>query len=391
MVSLKLKSKDLENKLGDMINGKNKSIKPQYDDTDKSSPPSKKNQYVVGDIKKYSDFIDLLSKKQNSWIIENENFITYGMKVINELSNDLKNYKDNEVIKENHIRKISFIYKRIYYAFDDASKKNFMTMKKFFVDNRSIIKRIMSYIFDNQKKKDFDFTISSKYSDLNKKVNLINDNYNFLLLKNLSGLNTEALLLLDDEKSGEIKTANELVNKNIESRFDKLKSFVNLNYSFLDMILNTQFYTLYIIKIIRCLFNYVALFLATRIFIPIYEEAVYDQKKNPPSLAKFLLIFLALDLSLNTFLIVVLFLLKFIFKSDNNIFPIDNDLFTKYGIDYGASTLVILLIGLLLSRIITKKKSFGYKLEGSRTIRSYESMMWNMSIVINMIPFFLIN
>ena len=158
----------------------------------------------------------------------------------------------------------------------------------------------------------------------------------------------------------------------------------------MDAIFDSQFFILYIIKGVRMLFTYIALFLATRVFSPIYEEQVYDQKKNPPPLWKFLLIFFAFDVSLNVFLVVVLFLLKFLFKSEDNAFVVDQYLFSKYLTDYMISIVVLLLTGFMVGSVMMDKKYFKYRYEGLRAIRAYESMMFNIAIIVYIVPYFLL-
>jgi uncharacterized membrane protein YciS (DUF1049 family) len=116
---------------------------------------------------------------------------------------------------------------------------------------------------------------------------------------------------------------------------------------------------------------------------------VYDQKGNPPPLSKYLLIFFAFDLSFNVFLVVVLFLLRFLFKSDDNSFIVDNYLFNKYLVDYFISMGILLTTGFMIGNVMMNKKYFKYRYEGLRGIRAYESMMFNVAIVLYMIPYFM--
>ncbi len=158
----------------------------------------------------------------------------------------------------------------------------------------------------------------------------------------------------------------------------------------MDLVLDSQFFILYIIKCIRILFTYIALFLATRIFSPIYEDIVYDQKKLPPPLWQYLLIFLGFDAGFNAFLVVLLFLLQFLFKTDDNSFVIDKYLFYKYLTDYVISMVLLLAIGFMISKVITDKKYFKYKYEGLRAIRAYENMIFSVSIPVYLFPYFMI-
>ena len=178
------------------------------------------------------------------------------------------------------------------------------------------------------------------------------------------------------------------LSQRITSMREKILSFYKLNYSMAELLFDQHFIILYIIKGLRILFNYISLFLATRVFTPIYEQAVYDNKANPPALTKYLLIFLGFDLAFNAFLVVALTLLWFIFKTAENTFPVDKFLFTKYGYDYAISMVIIIILSWLISRIITEKKYFKYKYEGTRAIRAFEKMVFNVGVIINLLPFF---
>ena len=168
----------------------------------------------------------------------------------------------------------------------------------------------------------------------------------------------------------------------------KILSVYKLNYSMVDVVLDTQFIILYVIKAIRIVFIYVALFLATRIFIPMYESAVYDSKSLPPPLWKYLLIFIGFDLAFNAFLLVALFLLMYVFSTPDNNFPIDKYLFKKYLTDYALSMIFLMVIAYIISTVIMEKKYFKYKYEGSRAIRAFESAVLKVGIVIIILPFF---
>lgn len=228
-----------------------------------------------------------------------------------------------------------------------------------------------------------------EFNGLNQRLGAINTTYYLELAKLLSASTGEVTLAkLDDDIAVGFKAKMETLANNMVKYPEKLKSYYDVNYSMAELLFDAQFLTLYVIKAIRIGFTYLALFLTTRVFSPMYEEAVFDKKENPPSLLKFLLIFLGFDLSFNVFILVVLFLLKFLFKSDDNAFMIDNYLFQKYVLDYGISMTVLLAIAAIVSAIITDKKYFKYKYEGMRAIRAFQDVVFYMACVLFMFPFF---
>ena len=197
----------------------------------------------------------------------------------------------------------------------------------------------------------------------------------------------QAKATLQPDQARRIEENLENIKRDVRRKDNKLKSYYILNYSIMDLI-DPQFYVMYLIKCLRILFAYVSLFLATRIFSPIYESAVYDNQGNPPALALYTGLYLALDLAFNAFLFVLLYLLRVIFSAPDGEFIIDKYLFKKYITDYIISTLFLLAISNLLAIVITNKKYFKYKYEGLRAIRAFEQMMFNMSTVVYMFPFF---
>jgi hypothetical protein len=156
------------------------------------------------------------------------------------------------------------------------------------------------------------------------------------------------------------------------------------------MIIDTQFYVIYALKGLRILFAYIALFLATRIFVPMYEDTVYDAKKDPPELWRYILIFVGFDFSLNVFLLVLLYLVKYLFKNEDNTFIIDGYLVNNHIFDYGFSMVCVVIVGVLISKVITQKKYFKYKYEGMRAIRAFEEIMFRVSVVGHLIPFYML-
>jgi hypothetical protein len=122
-----------------------------------------------------------------------------------------------------------------------------------------------------------------------------------------------------------------------------------------------------------------------------YEYIVYDQKQAPPSLMSFMWIFFGFDLAFHVFMLVLLSLSSYLFKSESNAFPVDNFLLTKFTFDYLVSTLVIMVVGVLIGNIIREKKYFRYKHEGQRGIRAFAEIMKTVSTSITMLPLFMLN
>jgi uncharacterized integral membrane protein len=176
---------------------------------------------------------------------------------------------------------------------------------------------------------------------------------------------------------------------NMEYLPKKIKSFYTLNYPVTEMF-DMQFLIMYIIKFVKILSFGFSMNMATNIFIQKYESVVYDKKVNPPSLTNFMFIFLGFDLFFTIFLFILLGLCGFLFKTENNTFPIDSYLYKKFAVDYIVSTVLIMVIGILIGSVVKQKKYFRYKTEGERGIRAFEDIMKMTATVITLAPLFLI-
>ena len=192
----------------------------------------------------------------------------------------------------------------------------------------------------------------------------------------------------DKERSQIILKKRELLTE-MQTLPKKIKSFYTLNYPVSEMF-DAQFIIMYIIKAVRIVSFQFSMNMATNVFIQKYNIVVYDKKVNPPSLVNYMMIFLGFDLFFNVFLLILLGLLGFLFKTENNTFPIDSYLYTKFAFDYIVSTIVILLNGILIGSVIKQKKYFRYKTEGERGIRAFEEMMKLSATVITLLPLFMI-
>ena len=270
-------------------------------------------------------------------------------------------------------------------------RKSYAAIRQYLANN-AILKNEeyrKQYEIPDELKKSYE-AIEERFTKCSQRLDVSNQSFYTALqqsFKQCNNLDTQKYF--EKEHKEDLDMRSEVVTLMFLHNIDKLKSLYNVNYSLMELIFDSQFFVMYVIKGIRILFTYIALFLTTRVFSPMYEDAVYDQKANPPTLARFLLIFFAFDASFNVFLLVLLYLLKFLFKSDENAFVVDQYLFNKYITDYVISMVILLLVGYMISRVMMEKKYFKYRYEGLRAIRAYESIMFNVAIVIYIIPFFM--
>ena len=143
------------------------------------------------------------------------------------------------------------------------------------------------------------------------------------------------------------------------------------------------------LKLLRVLLSWVSVFLATRIFSPIYEDLVYEQRKDPPNLGRYVGIYVGLELAFNAFVIALLALAAHIFGSKPGS-AVDARALKAHAIDYGASLAVTASLGSWLASVVALKRYFKYKFEGLRAIRAFERMLLAVAVHAHLTPFFAI-
>ena len=348
-----------------------------------------KDKMMKQQVKSYLEellvFSNTVTTRHKRWITDIEAMVKNGD---THLGN--ANSEQNEENKKTQQAKMTYHIKRLLRGYASKSSINWSMMKQFYMKtHRRKMRVILNYIHSQENPDGFHKEAKDlfvKYTDTMKSSH---DTLYKELMKGLDGFSGKYSSLDEDNRA--------TVSKMIEGTFDKMNkqrqkinTLYELKYSILEMIIDSQFYVIYVIKALRILFAYVALFLTTRMFVPIYEDTVYDAKKDPPGLWKFMLIFLAFDVSLNVFLLVLLYLLKYLFKSDENSFVVDDLLIGSFMVDYVIGILIIMVLGILIGRVIMQKKYFKYKYEGVRAIRAFEKIIFFISIVIIILPLYMI-
>ena len=399
------------------------------------------SQSIVGDkkhdkkraiekyLKEVSNFIQMLKTRNDKWDNDIGIFLAPD-KLADEIEFKCYRLREKKDLKPGEAKKlqnqINNGYKKMMRMVEGRVKLNFALNQEFFIKThrrrlREIARYIIKYMFLLDLKKDADPAMSDKekeehealqkniafyeqvkgdFENYMAEIERSNDKYyeslknytdnNILLYGTSDDKGADGIMLLPDAMRVNLSNKYEDLHEFIAKTQNKLKSYYTLNNKLMDLILDAQFLVMYIIKAIRIGYTYVALFLTTRVFSPIYEERVYDQKKMPPELILYLLIFLTFDVALNLFLVVVLFLLQFLFKTDDNTFVVNKYLFQKYLVDYLVSIVLLVFVGFMISRVIMDKKYFKYKYEGLRAIRAFETMMFRISIPMTLFPYFLL-
>jgi hypothetical protein len=393
-----------------------KGAAPQVVSVDGRSLPNLKSthEYIQHTLEELDVFSKKIQRKQARWVDELNIMMSSGeFNLKAQIQSKAAQVSSGKVL-EMERRRISaemlYLMKKAMRPIGEKADVNFAYFKEFFYqEKRKDILAIISYIKNYSYLTDPTYIASFKenassaqqladaYKAIEQGFNTFIgslDAMNQKFYETLSNLTEDAatdntaLAMTDKDRSQILKRKQALLDK-LEALPNKLKSFYTLNISVTEMF-DTQFVIMYVIKALRLLSFRYSMNMATNVFLQKYESTVYDKKQNPPSLFGFMAIFLGFDLFFNAFLFVVLGLCGFLFKTENNTFPIDKFLFYKYGFDYATTLIIILLIGYLIGNVIKQKKYFRYKTEGERGIRAFEEIMKMTATIVTLLPMFLI-
>jgi hypothetical protein len=171
---------------------------------------------------------------------------------------------------------------------------------------------------------------------------------------------------------------------------EKLKMYYMNQMTPGNALMTTAFAVIYTLKIIRIFVIAGALYLASQTLQTKYVTRVFVDNSDPPNLTFMVLIYVLLETIFMGLIMFVVFLLKYVLGVDS-IFPITDQIFKDFVLDYCISTVIIFIICVLLANVVMKKKYFRYKTDGLRAIRSLQEMMLYVACVVLMFPFFIVN
>ena len=170
----------------------------------------------------------------------------------------------------------------------------------------------------------------------------------------------------------------------------KLISLYSNEDSIMDIILDSHFITMYVLKAIHFVIILVSLFLTEKIFSEMYMKNVYAENVPPPNLIYMLLIFIAIDFGFVLFLLTLMFLLMYIFQKPSKDFIINGELIKLFLIDYFIFVVLLFIILAIVAVYMQSKKYFRYNTEGLRAIRALKDITMPLAGVLLAVPFFTI-
>ena len=155
-----------------------------------------------------------------------------------------------------------------------------------------------------------------------------------------------------------------------------------------DVIMDSKFIAIYVLKIVHYLVLLGALFLTEKLFSEMYMKRVYAENSDPPDILVMLGIFLAIDAGFMLFLITILLLLMYIFKTDSDSSIFNGNLIKSFLGDFALFISVVAIISAIIGHVIQQKRYFRYKTEGLRGIRAYKDIIAAIAGIITLVPFF---
>jgi hypothetical protein len=176
----------------------------------------------------------------------------------------------------------------------------------------------------------------------------------------------------------------------IDGLENKLYSMYNNKYSIMDIIFDSKFLAIYVLKLVHLGIIVGSLFLTEKLFSEMYMKAVYGENKNPPHIFTLLFIFVAINIGFLMFLLTILFLVMFVFKTPANDFIINADLLKTFAVDVLIFLVILIVLCLIIGHIIQQKKYFRYKTEGLRAARAYIEIIIGLAGILTIVPFFAI-
>lgn len=148
---------------------------------------------------------------------------------------------------------------------------------------------------------------------------------------------------------------------------------------------------LYIIKLVRFMTLWIALYIADKVFQARYVSDVLFEGASPPTLVGLLATALAIEAVALLFIVVIMSLFKNHNKRVNNAYLIDRGLMTLVAGDYIITTAVFFALGIALCATASERKLFRYGEDGLRGIRAVSVALLGMAfVVILLLPAFII-
>lgn len=152
---------------------------------------------------------------------------------------------------------------------------------------------------------------------------------------------------------------------------------------------NTIF-ILQIIKAIRLFIQIGAGFVAQKVFNESYVRKVFSEGRDPPDLTNMLFLMLSIDATAHLMLVILLVLSSFVFKTETNQFIVDDIFLAEVLTEFAISSLVLIILGMMVSNIMRTKRYFQYADQGQVVSTAFKTALMYICVINFVVPFSLL-
>lgn len=142
----------------------------------------------------------------------------------------------------------------------------------------------------------------------------------------------------------------------------------------------------YLVKFVRFLVIWVALFVTEKVYQDTYVSTVLIRDAPPPDLRPLVLYALLVDFVFFAFILMLIRLLRA--QNQSKTYIIDGNLVHILVIDYVMSTLVLMSIGMGVAAVVQDRVILRYRDDGLRSIRALGTLILYAALISLFIPFF---
>lgn len=146
----------------------------------------------------------------------------------------------------------------------------------------------------------------------------------------------------------------------------------------------------YVVKLLRFMVLWIALFVVEKVFQDAYVSSVLVRDGSPPDLRPLVIYALLVDFVFFTLIMGVVYLLRAQNDDQGSGYAINGDLVFILVVDYIASMVMIGGIGWGAAMVIQDKKSLNYKDDGLRAIRALGTLVLYGSMVLVLLPYYVL-
>lgn len=146
----------------------------------------------------------------------------------------------------------------------------------------------------------------------------------------------------------------------------------------------------YIVKAYRISVLWFVMYLVEKMYLDRYISRVFIKDKKPVGLLSYIWVCISIENIAFLALFLVLYLMMERFKGPTNAFAIDAKMLKALLVDYVFSTVMIVSIGASVAQIVQNDNLFRFSYDGLRGIRACGDLLAQISVIVLVIPFFLV-